>query len=362
MERNAKMTAGTYRRVVVKVGSSLITDKDNCLDFNFLGGVCREIGSLIKEGREVVVVSSGAIACGMKLFGLKLRPKELAFLQASAAAGQGLLMSAYGECFTRQGLRSAQILLTWDDFDDRKRYINAKNTLDKLSKLGAVPVINENDTVATDEIKFGDNDRLCALVACMFGADLLLILSDVQGLYRNLASKDVIPFIDEVTPDIEKLACGSAKEKCVGGMSTKLNAVKIASSSGIPCVITDGKINSVISRVALNREALGTFFAPKIKGHSSRKNWIAYAAKPKGAIVVDSGAKEALAHGGKSLLKVGVRRIEGSFLSGDVVSLMDEEKRIFARGIVSCPAETLKDSGNNEFNKEVVHRDNLVIL
>jgi glutamate 5-kinase len=352
-----------YKRIVVKIGSSLFYSADNTFDSEIFGNLCSQITSLVKEAREVIVVSSGAIALGMQVLGLKDRPKELSDLQAAAAIGQNELMNAYRKFFGK-GWFCAQILLTWDDFNDRERYKNAKQTLlallgpRKYHFQGIVPIINENDTVSTDEIKFGDNDQLSARVSALISADLLIILSDVDGLLDK--NKKVIPVIYEITQEIKELANPTNKKTCVGGMVTKIEAAKIAVDSGIPCVIANGRQQNIISLVTKEPERYGTLFIPK-KGLKERKRWIAFGTKPKGKIIVDDGAKRALLNQ-KSLLAVGVIGVEGIFSSGDTVSVVDTQHVEIARGKISVSNKTLEKVKGERFDKEIIHRDNIVIL
>jgi len=249
-----------YKRVVVKIGSSLFTDQKSKLDMGLVSRFAGQLSDLIKQGKEVVVVSSGAIAMGMSILKLASRPKELQRLQAAAAIGQHELMHIYKIALKKYGLNCAQLLLTWDDFLGI-RYANAKHTLNTLLKLNCVPIINENDSVATEEIKFGDNDRLSALVSILVGADLLIILSDVDGLLDK--NKKVIRQVERITSEIKSLACPINKKTCVGGMSTKIEAARIAVEEGIPCVIANGRKNKIVSQVARNPFCQGTIFLPK---------------------------------------------------------------------------------------------------
>ena len=246
-----------YKRVVVKIGSSLFTSKGKTLDTISLGNIAKQITELVNQGREVVVVSSGAIAMGMSILKLANRPKELRGLQASAAIGQHELMHIYKQAFAKLGLNCAQLLLTWDDFLD-KRYLNAQHTLNTLLKLKCVPIINENDSVATEEIRFGDNDQLSALVAILVNAQLLIILSDVDGLLDK--NKQVIRRVDKITAQIKSLACPTSKKTCVGGMITKITAARIAVEAGIPCVIANGAKSGIIRKLAENPFSQGTIF------------------------------------------------------------------------------------------------------
>ena len=247
-----------YKRIVVKIGASLFSSGSK-LDCALVDGLAGQIADLMKQGKEVIVVSSGAIALGMSVLKLNSRPKELANLQAAAAVGQHELMDVYRRAFKARQLNCAQVLLTWEDFDERSRYINAKNTLDTLLKLNVVPIINENDTISTDEIKFGDNDQLSAHVAGLIGADLLVILSDVDGLLDK--NKKVISDVYRITPAVKALACPTKNKICVGGMVTKIEAAKIAVNSNIPCKITNGRKDDSIKDAVLNF-ASGTTFHP----------------------------------------------------------------------------------------------------
>lgn len=353
-----KQLTKDYKRIVIKIGSSLLYSQKTRLACGFVNEITGQISDLIKNGKEIVVVSSGAIATGMSVLKLESRPKELSGLQAAAAIGQPELMQLFRRFFQNRQLNCAQLLLTWEDFNDRKRYLNAKNTLETLLRLNSIPIINENDTVSTDEIKFGDNDRLSALVSTLISADLLIILSDVDGLLDK--NKSVINIVDEITPQIKELACPTNKKTCVGGMITKLEAAKIAVEAGIPCVIANGRRKDIIVSVLKQPSRYGTLFLPK-KGLNAKKRWIAFGAKPKGKIIVDEGAKLALLNK-KSLLSVGVIGVIGDFSSQDTVSVIDSKKYEFARGKVGLSANQLEKVKGSRFNKEVIHRDNIVIL
>jgi len=343
---------------VIKIGSSLFYSSNGLLDLGIFGKIISGITGLVREGKEIVVVSSGAIALGMSAMNLKSRPTDLPSLQAAAAIGQNLLMDAYGNYFKKFKITCAQVLLTWEDFNDRSRYLNAKNTLMALLKNRAIAIVNENDTVSTDEIRFGDNDRLSALVSSLISADLLIILSDVDGLLDR--DKKVIRIVDEITTQIKGLACSTDKKTCVGGMITKLEAAKIATDSGIPCVIANGKRKNVISCAIENPAGAGTLFVPK-KGLAARERWIAFGTKPKGKITVDQGAKKALLNN-KSLLSVGILAASGVFDSGDIVSIIDSENHEFARGKVGISERQLDKVKGGRHDKEIIHRDNIVIL
>ena len=353
-----KQSVKNYKRIVIKIGSSLF--RSGCdLDFSFVQKLARQILSLKQQGREILLVSSGAIALGMSLLKLACRPKDLSELQAVAAIGQSELMDMYRALFEKNNIPCAQVLLTWEDFDSRKRYLNAKNTLLTLLKLASIPIINENDTVSTEEIKFGDNDRLSALVATAVSADLLVMLSDVDGLLEE-DNKTVIRIVDEITPKIKKLACPTNKATCVGGMVTKLEAARIAIDSGIPCVIANGRREDIVNVAVNTPESCGTLFISK-KNLDARERWIAFSTKPKGKIIVDAGAKNALLKR-KSLLAVGVVTAEGGFDQGDIVSIAEAQSGEFARGKSNLSRRQLDKVKGQRFDKEVIHSNDIVIL
>jgi len=358
-----KLSEKNYKRIVIKIGSSLFLSAENKLNSGILEGISRQVTTAIGDGKEIIIVSSGAIALGMQVLGLSQRPKTLSGLQAAAAIGQNELMNAYRRFFSK-GFFNAQILLTWDDFNDRGRYKNARNTLCTLLGLRSnsvraiVPIINENDTVSTEEIRFGDNDRLSALVACLISADLLIILSDVEGLLDK--DNKVIPVVCDITAEIKSLACPTDKKTCVGGMVTKIEAAKIAVDSGIPCVIADGRQRDIILSVIKEPEKHGTLFLPR-KALAERERWIAFGTKPRGKVIVDDGAKKALMDK-KSLLSVGVIGIKNIFEPGDIVSVVDKQGNEFGRGKVGLSSKKLEEVKGGRFDKEIIHRDNIVIL
>lgn len=353
-----KQSVKKYKRIVVKIGSSLFYSSDNKLDFTAFNAVAGEIVDLTKNsGKEMVVVSSGAIALGMRILGLKERPKEMYMLQVAAAVGQNEVIDNYRRIFRAKGCYVAQILLTREDIK-RERHLNARNTLNALLKYGIIPVINENDTVSTDEIKFGDNDLLSALVSRLISADLLIILSDVDGLLDK--DKNVIRIVSQITPQIRNLACPTDKKTCVGGMITKIEAAKITMASGIPCVIANGRSGNIVNSIINEPEKYGTLFIPKER-LSERKHWIAFGTKPKGTIIVDDGARRALINK-KSLLSVGIIASEGNFMLGDIVSVKDNNGGEFARGKVRIGNKELEKVKGRRSDKEVIHCDNIVIL
>jgi glutamate 5-kinase len=352
-----KQSERNYKRIVIKIGSSLLCHERE-IDFSFIEDISSQIAGLIKEKIEVIIVSSGAIAFGMTKLSLESRPKELSYLQAVAAIGQHELMNVYRDNFKNHGLCCAQLLLTREDLHDRRRYLNAKNTLLTLLKLKAVPIINENDTVSVDEIKFGDNDQLSAMVSGLISADLLIMLSDVDGLLDK--DKKVISLVEEITPQIKALACPTSKKTCVGGMITKIEAAKITTDSGSACVIANGRRKGILSSVLKESVNFGTLFLSN-KNLAAKKRWIAFGARPKGKIYVDDGAKKALLNN-KSLLSVGIVNVEGDFTASSTASVLDAQGNEFARGKVNISSRQLEKVKGTRQDKEVIHRDNIVIL
>jgi glutamate 5-kinase len=364
------------RRVVVKVGSGLITTPEHGPSSAQIGRLAGDLAALVKDRREVALVSSGAIATGTARLRLASRPRSIPEKQAAAAVGQSALMWHYEQAFKRHGLHVGQVLLTGQDISDRSRYLNARNTLLALLDFGVLPIVNENDTVAVDEIKVGDNDNLAALVAHLIDADLLVLLTDVDGLYSGDPRRDPratrLSTVEAVTEDIQRLVFDAATPVSVGGMSTKLQAAQKANASGIPMVIASGREPGVLQRV-LRGEDVGTYFQPRDDRLAARKRWIAFAVPPQGRLVVDAGAKKALTERGKSLLPSGLVEVEGQFQAGEVVALAEFEGQEFARGLVNYDAEELrkirgaktrdieKALGYKGFD-EVIHRDNLVVL
>ena len=372
----ARRALPKVKRLVVKVGSGLISAPGQGLLPDRIGALADELAALTKDGREVVVVSSGAIASGMARLGLTQRPRSIPEKQAAAAVGQSALMWHYEQAFARHGIRVAQVLLTQEDISARTRYLNARNTLQVLLRFRVVPVVNENDTVAVEEIKVGDNDNLAALVAHLVDADLLVILTDVDGLYTGDPRVDPearrLDTVDAVTEEIERLVWDADGQVSVGGMSTKLEAARKVTSSGIPMVIASGRVPGTLRRV-LRGEPLGTYFVPRGDRLAGRKRWIAFAVPPQGRLTVDAGARSALVERGKSLLPSGVVEVEGEFHAGEVVSLSAADGKEFARGLTNYDAAELRKIqgaktkdieerlGYKSFD-EVIHRDNLVLL
>lgn len=366
MYKNAKI-------VVVKIGTAVLSETNGRLNIKVIHSICSQVSKIINCGYKVIIVSSGAIGAGIEAAGLKKRPHKLSTLQATAAIGQSRLMKLYNDCLRRNGLHAAQLLLTQDDFTNRKRYVNVNNTINELlNQFNAVPIINENDTVAIDELKFGDNDKLSALVANLMNAVKLIILTNVDGL-NCPEDNQVIPLVTHITNKIQAMASSKIGRFAAGGMQSKLQAIKMATVSGIPCVIANGREKDVILRI-INGEAIGTTFMPHQKKHTAKKRWIASFPVSHGALFVDDGAKNALTASGKSLLAIGVKKIEGEFSSSDIVKIKDKDGGEFARGVVNFSSRELyKIKGvktseikallNREItHDEVIHRDNMVIM
>jgi glutamate 5-kinase len=365
------------RRIVIKVGSAVLTSSEQGLDQNRIERLASDISSIMGQGREVVLVSSGAIAAGLAKLGLqKTKSMPLSLKQAAAAIGQSGLMWMYEKTFGTHGKKVAQVLLTREDLSNRTRFLNARNTLQTLLGYGVIPVINENDTVSVDEIKFGDNDNLSSMVVHLTDADLLIILSDIDGLYtadpKIDASAELIPVVEKITAEMERSAGDAHTTLGTGGMRSKLMTAKKVGAFGAPMVILNGKKNGVLQAL-FEGAAVGTLFLPKPEKQDSRKHWIAYTVCSNGRVMVDDGALEALMNKGKSLLPGGIARVEGSFKVGDCVTCIDRSGNAFARGLVKYSSadldriKGLKTSqiesvlGHKDYD-EVIHRDDLVIL
>jgi glutamate 5-kinase len=362
--------------LIVKVGSSLVTNNGEGLDRAAIAAWAAQISALVKQGKQVVLVSSGAVAEGMQRLGWKKRPVEVNELQAAAAVGQMGLVQMYESCFAQHGLHTAQILLTHDDLRDRKRYLNARSTLKTLLDLNVIPIINENDTVVTEEIRFGDNDTLAALVANLIEADALVILTDQQGLYSADPRKDkdakFINFETAGNLELEQMAGGAGSYVGTGGMLTKILAAKRAASSGAHTVIASGRENDVLIRLA-NGEAIGTHLKSTQIKTIAKKQWLADHLRVGGKLVLDAGAVKVLKTDGKSLLSIGVIEVQGQFERGDVVACLNEAGDEVARGIVnynSADTSRIKRKASSEIEKilgyveesELIHRDNLIVI
>lgn len=373
--RTTRAALASARRVVVKVGTAQIAPAGEGPSLARIGSLASDLAALRAEGREVVLVSSGAIASGAARLGLASRPRSIPEKQAAAAVGQSVLMGHYERAFQEHGLRVAQVLLTAQDIADRARYLNARNTLLALLEFGAVPIVNENDTVAVDEIKVGDNDNLAALVAQLIEADLLILLTELDGLYtgdpRHDPSARRIETVENVD-DAQRVIFDRKTEVSVGGMATKLEAARKAASAGIPMVIATGREAGRLGQI-VRGEDVGTYFPPQGDRLAARKRWIGFAVKPSGSLVVDEGAQAALAQKGRSLLPSGLASVEGEFRAGDVVALRGPSGKDFARGLANYDADELRRICRAHTRDvetilgykgldEVVHRDNMVLL
>lgn len=361
------------RRLVIKVGSSTLTHPTGKLNLFQMDKLVQQIADLKNQGIEVILVSSGAVSAGMGKMGYEDRPKSMPEKQALAAVGQGILLHMYEKLFNDYGHTVAQILLTRDDIQHRSRYLNARNALLALLKMDTVPIINENDTVAVEELKFGENDTLSALVATLVDADLLVILSDIDGLYtadpREDENAKLIDIVEKITSEIKDLAGDAGSKQGSGGMITKIEAARIAYSSGIPMIVAKGNKKQVLQDIVSGKNP-GTLFVSDDHRLSSRKGWIAFASKSSGKIWLDSGAEKAIVLKGKSLLPSGITRVEGDFDRGFVVSVMSQNNNEIARGIVNykaadidkikgCHSQDIQDVLGYKEEDEVVHRDNL---
>ena len=365
------------KRIVIKVGTSTITYANGKRNFSQIDRLAREISDLQNQGKEMILVTSGAVAVGVDRMGLPGKPKTIPGKQAAAAVGQGVLMHTYEKFFADYGQIVAQVLITKTEAIDRHRYTNTRNTFMELMRQRVIPIVNETDVVALDELKIGDNDNMSALVAGIVDADLVIILSDVDGLYtanpQTHPDAVIVPEVAEITPEIEASAGGVGSARGTGGMATKIQAAKAATSSGIHLVIASGTEKNAITRV-LQGEELGTLFVSRENRLQFRKRWLAFGAKIAGSIVVDDGCAKAIRKaGGCSILPAGVFAVQGEFLPGSTVSVIDKDAHELARGLVhysSAELEQIKGCNSGEIANilghknfdEVIHRDDLVIL
>lgn len=365
------------KRIVIKVGTSTITYANGKRNFSQIDRLAREISDLQNQGKKMILVTSGAVAVGVDRMGLPGKPKTIPGKQAAAAVGQGVLMHTYEKFFADYGQIVAQVLITKTEAIDRQRYTNTRNTFMELMRQRVIPIVNENDVVALDELKIGDNDNMSALVAGIVDADLVIILSDVDGLYtanpQTHPDAVIVPEVAEITPEIEASAGGVGSARGTGGMATKIQAAKAATSSGIHLVIASGTEKYAITRV-LQGEELGTLFVSRENRLQFRKRWLAFGAKIAGSIVVDDGCAKAIRKaGGCSILPAGVFAVQGEFLPGSTVSVIDKDAHELARGLVhysSAELEQIKGCNSGEIANilghknfdEVIHRDDLVIL
>lgn len=359
------------RNVVVKVGTNLLTDRAGKLDQRMIANIARQIGKLHERGVQVTLVSSGAVGSGMGITGTAKRPKELRALQALAAVGQPALMTLYTRALSRLGLHAGQVLVTRTDFEQRTRYLNIRHTISALQRLRAIPIINENDTIAVDELdRFADNDTIAALMTNLLRADLLVLLTVAEGLLDAEGRR--IDLVPRIGPEVLKLVRAERSALGSGGMASKLMAAKMVSDAGECVVIADGRVKNVLPRL-LDGEQLGSIFAPALRKMSARDRWIRGAVRPKGTLTLDDGAVEAVLKGGKSLLPRGITAVVGKFARGAVVALADNQNRIIAHGVssyASSELEIIKGRKSSEIAAllgsklfdEAVHRDNLVLI
>lgn len=364
------------KRIVVKVGTSTLTYATGKLNFSRIEKLIRELSDLSNQGKEIILVTSGAVGAGMDRMGLKERPKTIPEKQALAAVGQGILMHTYEKIFSEYGQTVAQVLLTRENSVKHNQYTNSRNALLTLLHMGIIPVINENDAVAVDELKIGDNDTLSAMVATLVDADVLIILSDIEGLYTANPQQDpsavLIPEIKEITPEIEALAGGAGSKLGTGGMYTKIQAAKIAVHAGVTMLIASGSREGIV-RDILDGACLGTVFLAKEAHLKVRKSWLAFGTRIAGNIHVDSGCAYAILNEGSSLLAVGITEVSGTFKKGDTVKVLSEDGQEIARGMINYDAKQLDHIIGKSTKKmrailgesvidEVIHRDNMILM
>ena len=364
------------KRIVVKVGTSTLTYATGKLNFSRIEKLIRELSDLSNQGKEIILVTSGAVGAGMDRMGLKERPKTIPEKQALAAVGPGILMHTYEKIFSEYGQTVAQVLLTRENSVKHNQYTNSRNALLTLLHMGIIPVINENDAVAVDELKIGDNDTLSAMVATLVDADVLIILSDIEGLYTANPQQDpsavLIPEIKEITPEIEALAGGAGSKLGTGGMYTKIQAAKIAVHAGVTMLIASGSREGIV-RDILDGTCLGTVFLAKEAHLKVRKSWLAFGTRIAGNIHVDSGCAYAILNEGSSLLAVGITEVSGTFKKGDTVKVLSEDGQEIARGMINYDAKQLDHIIGKSTKKmrailgesvidEVIHRDNMILM
>jgi glutamate 5-kinase len=364
------------KRVVIKIGSSVLTNEHGKLSEGVFDLVARGISRVKSSGVETIIVSSGAIAAGMKKLNLGEKPRDISTKQAIAACGQSALMWYYEKAFSTFGEKVAQVLLTHDALSVRKRFLNARKTLLTLLRMGVIPIVNENDTVAVEEIMLGDNDNLAAHVTSLVEADLLVLLTDIEGLYnknpRNHRDAELITLIDEIDSMIEEIAGETVGRTTTGGMRTKIEASKTAAAFGVPTIIANGKKPNTLSEIFSGKE-IGTLFLPAKEKLKGRKHWIAFTLKPSGEITIDDGAKSAISSSGKSLLPAGIKEVSGEFEIGELVRCVDDDGKEVARGLSSYSSDEIRriaGAKTSEIEKilgykysdEVIHRDDLVVV
>jgi len=365
----------TARTVVIKVGTSVLSNDDDSLDVPRIAALAEQIYRIRQSGRRVVLVSSGAVGAGMGLLNLKQRPSDLPHLQAAAAAGQAHLIRLYDDCLEVHGFRAAQLLLTANDFRNRERYLNVRNTLNTLFEFSIIPIINENDTVSISEIQFGDNDHLAAMVSNLLGDSLLIVLSVIDGLLDgdpDSPDSKVIPLVERWDEELLDLASESKSRGGTGGMRSKLQAAKKVTEVGESVIIANGRRDGILDQIMAGDE-IGTLFLAQGRNIPAWKRWIGYTVEPRGRLKLDNGAKKALTTNGRSLLAIGITDVEGSFGRGDVVSLLGEDGQEFARGLTNYDSPTttrlkgqrIADLSSDPANlsyEEIIHRDNLLVF
>ncbi|MCC6712585.1 MAG: glutamate 5-kinase [Candidatus Dadabacteria bacterium] len=373
---NRKAIISRTKRAIIKIGSSVLTDDGGILDESAFDRLAKDISAVKNQKRDVAVVSSGAIASGMKKLGLTRKPTEVSMKQAIAACGQSTLIRNYERAFSSYGEKVAQILLTHDNLTDRKRFLNARKTLTTLFGMGIIPIINENDTVAVEEIMLGDNDNLAAHVTSLVEADLLILLTDIGGLYdkdpRRSRDAELIALIDRIDKNVESIAGDTSGRTTTGGMKTKIQAARTAAAFGVPTIIANGKEESTLEDLFAGKE-VGTLFLPSAASLSRRKHWIAFTLRSAGQIIIDDGARNAISSKGKSLLPSGIKDVKGKFGVGESVTCVDESGAEIARGLTSYSSEDIKlimgrstrdieAVLGHKYSDEVIHRDDLVII
>ncbi|MEY8562162.1 glutamate 5-kinase [Eggerthellaceae bacterium 3-80] len=368
------------RKVVIKIGSSTLTTSESSIDYAYLEQLSKQVALVKQQGWQPVIVTSAAIACGLEALGIKKRPSDMPSLQAAASVGQSALQAAYARAFEPFGITTSTVLLTRRDTADRKAYLHAHDTLLRLLDLGVVPIVNENDTVSVEQIRFGDNDTLAALTACLIEADLMIILSDIDGLYTDNPAINpnatLIEQVDKIGPEILSIAGGAGSTVGSGGMITKIKAARVLMAAGIPMVICHGRTPNNIVDICVG-DSVGTRFVAAQKPHeiTAKKLWLALGDAARGSLVVDDGAKEALVAHGKSLLCVGVKQVEGIFDAGDIVDIKDSTGHVFARGKITAQSdevelacgydrEALRSNRilSHLADRSLVHRDDLIVF
>ncbi len=356
------------KRVVIKIGSSTLCDEEGRIDHSFIEGLVGEIADLRRDGQiEPVIVTSGSIAAGLEVLGCEAdRPDDMPTLQAAAACGQVALIDAYASAFAQHDIQIGQVLITRATTADRDAYLHARETMGRLLEMGLVPVINENDTIAVDEIRFGDNDTLAAMVATALSADLVVVLSDIEGLYTADPHVDedatLLDSVSELSADIEASAGGVGSWSGSGGMVTKIAAARVLMAAGIPMVLCEGHRKDAISDAVAGKNVGTTFFDDQSAGLHARKSWIALGSQVKGRVVCDDGACKALREKGSSLLPVGITQVEGEFAQGDPVDLVDGRGRLIGRGLARYEAARLQELLGSQGAPEFVHRDDLLVF